>query len=241
MKSEKKLNVSPQKKPVFQYSVFENKHFDEALNLIAKTFSQGEPMTSYLGISEQEFADFAKPMIEKTVACGLGIVALDANNVVACTAVEDMADPAHIDISKLTPKFAPILGVLETLGDRFFAGKQFNKNHLAHLFMTAVDPAYQGNGLSKEINLRSIEQAKNKNYDFMCCEFTSAINEKGTVKHLKNNFKLFQSCVYKDFVFDDKKPFEKLEGCANAYIWALRNNVDLQYTNEKHESLVMKI
>jgi len=212
----------------YQYHILKNEHYDQAVNLISQAFCEYEPMTKYLGITPIAFIPFAKLLIQKAIKDGLSIVALDNDQIVACTIVEDIADPLNIDID-IDPRFNIIFSLLEHLGSDFLSERAMYKWHIAHLFITAVDKKYHGKGLSRKINFESIRLATEKNFDFMCCEFTHHYNEKGTVNHLKNSKLLMRSCKYSDFVFEGRKPFEHLDGSACAYIWELREGAKLRY------------
>lgn len=212
----------------YRYEVLNKEHYDQAVNVIADSFCEYEPMTKYLGITPIEFTPFARMIVTKAIQDGLSIVALDNNKVAACTIVEDIANPLNIAIDA-DPRFKMIIALFDNLGSDFFNERAMYKGHIAHLFMTAVDKDYHGQGLSRKINFESIRLARERNFDFMCCEFTHDFNEKGTVNQLKNNKLLIRSQQYKDFIFNGIKPFENLEGCASAYIWELREGAKLRY------------
>ncbi len=212
----------------YQYVILNDSHAEQCVSLISKTFCLDEPMTKYLKISYDQFVPFAKLMVEKAIHDGLSMVALDNNLVVACTIVEDMADPLDININ-IDPKFNIIFSFLEHLGRDFFNERIVKKGHIAHLFITAVDKNYHGQGLSKKINFESICLAEKQGFDFMCCEFTHAYNEKGTLKNIENSRLLIHSSQYHEFIFEGKKPFENLSGHASAYIWELRDGAKLHY------------
>jgi EAL domain-containing protein (putative c-di-GMP-specific phosphodiesterase class I) len=212
----------------YHYDVLKNEHYHQAVNVITNAFCEDEPMTKHLGITAAEFVPFAKIMVDKAVQNGLSMVAIDNNEVIACTIVEDMADPLNITAS-IDPRFKIIFSLLEQLGSEFFRERAMYKGHIAHLFITAVNKQYHGQGLSRKINFESIRLAKERNFDFMCCKFTHDYNEKGTVNHLRNSKLLIRSCKYNEFVFNGSKPFQNLDGSASAYIWELREGAKLRY------------
>jgi len=212
----------------YHAEILNKNHFIQVVNLITHAFCDHEPMTKYLGIAYEEFIPFAELMVQKAIQDQLSVVILDKKKVIACSIVEDIADPLDIS-TDIDPRFKFIFTLLEHLGTDFFTEKHFSKGHLSHLFITAVHEQYHGQGLSRKINFESIKLARERAYDFMCCEFTHHYNEHGTIKNLENGSFLINRCRYKDFVFDNKKPFESLEGEASAFIWELRPQARLQY------------
>lgn len=218
----------------YRSEIMQEQHRDEAIKVITHAFCDFEPMTQYLGITYQDFLPFGKLMVEKAILDKLSIVVMEEDKLIACSIVEDIADPLDITID-IDPRFKIIFSLLEYLGEDFFKEKHFEKGHLAHLFITAVEKNYFGKGLSRKVNLDSIHHARKRGYDFMCCEFTHYFNEKGTVKHLKHGGIHFKAHMYKDYVYEGKKPFEKLDHYASSYVWKLHPDAELHYhlKNEK--------
>jgi hypothetical protein len=217
---------------VYHSDILQETHRDQAVKVITHTFCDYEPMTKYLGISSQHFLPFGELMVDKAIKDNLSIVVTDKSKVVACSIVEDIADPLEINID-IDPRFKIIFSLLEHLGEDFFREKHFEKGHLAHLFITAVKENYFGKGLSRKVNLDSVHLAKKRGYDFMCCEFTHYLNEKGTVKHLEHGHTNNRTCLYKDYVYEGKKPFANLDGYASSYVWKLCTDAELRYHLKK--------
>ena len=210
------------------FEIMTNHHYDQAVALITQSFCEYEPMTQYLKLSPVAFTPFAESIVKAAIKDGLSMVALHQNQMIACTIVEDLADPADLN-NVFDPKFKIIFNLLENLGKDFFSKKSFEKGHIAHLFITAVHKDYFGRGLSRMINFQTMNLAKQKEFDFMYCEFTHAFNEKGTVKYIQSNKFRIKSINYQDFIFEGKRPFEHLPGGANAYIWELHDGARLNY------------
>lgn len=213
---------------MFISQIMQEQHRDQAIKLISHVFCKYEPMTQYLGISYEDFLPFGTLMVDKAIKDKLSIVVMENDKVVACSIVEDIADPLNINID-IDPRFKIIFSLLEHLGEEFFREKNFEKGHLAHLFITAVEEKYFGKGLSRKVNLDSIHHARKCGYDFMCCEFTNYFNEKGTVKHLEHGGIHFKSRIYKDYVYEGKNPFEGLDHHASSYVWKLHRDAELRY------------
>lgn len=211
----------------YPFDILQARHVPDVIALFTHTFCAYEPMTKYLGIEEPAFRPFAERVVTKAAKDGLSLVAMDGNKVIACAIVEDAADPLQLSATEIDPGFKYIFALLEQLSSAYLQGKEIGKNQLAHLFITAIDEHYQGKGLSKKINTRASALAQQKKFDLMICEFTNAFNEKGTLKELKNNRFLINTCLYNTFVYEGRKPFETLEGSANAYLWELREGAQL--------------
>src|SRR3990167_4873472 len=81
--------------------ILQNQHLDQAIKLITQVFCQCEPMTHYLNIPYNEFIPFATQVVEKAIREGFSMGLTVCNKLIACTIIEDMADPfsSTIDIS----------------------------------------------------------------------------------------------------------------------------------------------
>lgn len=222
----------------FQYKVLDKQYKDAAIAVMTESFCDYEPMTKFINVTYDEFSPFAEIVVEKAIEDKLSIVALDGKRVVACTAVEDLVDPAPIDLSKLTPKFNYIFGLLESISGSFFQNKQIDKNIVSHLFITAVHPDYHRQGLSRQINFQSMKLAIQRNFDFMLSELTNWYNEKGLLKYMDTDKKLLGKAVYHDYQQEGKQPFKGLSGEAHSYIWQLRDNLYLPYKDESGEQKI---
>lgn len=212
----------------YQYVIPENKHIPLIAQMFTKSFCTSEPMTQYLAMDQKKYLQFATNVAENAVADGLSIIALDQDKVVACALVEDFAAMHEIN-SQFDPNFRYILALLEQLGEDFFKDKQFQKNYIAHLFITAVDEKYRRQGLSTQINFRAMNLVASKGFEFVYCELTNIYNEYGIVHHLKNQPRLIGACTYQDFHVDDLQPFKNLPGGARSYLWEINQATHLNY------------
>ncbi len=221
-----------------EYKLFTIDYIDKVVDVFTQTFCRSEPMTHYLHMDEEKYHKFAYAVAKKAVEDQLSVIALEDNKVIAFALVEDLASPG--DIPDFDPKFSFILGLLDKLGGNYFQNKQFPLGHVAHLFITAVDENHRGKRLSTQVNFQAMDIAAQRGFDFMYCEFTNYINEKGTVPHLQNRKKLIGSQEYEEFILEDRKPFDHLEYSANSYLWEIRRNAILKYKNQEkiiHEKL----
>lgn len=213
----------------FQYEIASPHHQEAIVKIFTNAFCQSEPMTRYLGIAPKSFIAFSEAVTANAIQDQFSIVALDQDKVIACALVEDFAN-MHDAPTDFDPNFKYILRLLENLGVNFFRDKKFDKNKIAHLFITAVDQNYRKRGLSTQVNFQAMNLALQNGFDFMYSELTNIYNEKGVFNHLtKNPRRLVGACDYNEFQFEGFKPFPHLKGYAHGYLWELRENAKLTY------------
>lgn len=212
----------------YQCDVLQSQHAEEVIKLITESFCHFEPMTRHLKINIPEFTPLAMMIAEKAVLDKSSIVALQNNEVVACSIVEDITDPLNITMH-LDSRFKYIFSLMDQLGNTFFEDRDFAANQIAHLFVTAVNKNHMGKHLSTLVNAESMRLALKNNFSFMYSEFSNLHKEQGTLNHLENASLLVSECSYPDFVFNNEKPFAELKGSACAYIWELKKGAKLYY------------
>lgn len=222
----------------FQYHILDNSRRDDVIAMMTQSFCDHEPMTKFINVTYDEFTPFAETIVEKAIIDKLSIVALKDNRVVACTVVEDLVDPAPLDLSVLTPKFKYIFNLLETISSPFFSDKVLSKNQVAHLFITSVHPDYYGKGLSRQVNFQSMKVADSRKYPFMLSELTNWYNEKGLIKYLEHPKRLLGTSVYNDYSLEGVYPFKGLAGSANSYLWALRKDAAIECDSQEGRRII---
>lgn len=214
----------------YDYQIFTADYLDDVVRVFTETFCTSEPMTHYLQMDKEKYTKFARAVALQAIKDQLSVIALHKGKVVAFALVEDIAKPG--ELPDFDPKFNFILGLLDKLGKHYFNNKQFAPRHIAHLFITAVAEKYRNQKLSTQVNFHAMDLAAHQGFDFMYCEFTNYINEKGTIPHLQNPKKLIGAEEYKKFTLDRQKPFERLEYGANSYLWEVHENAILQYRTD---------
>lgn len=218
----------------FQYEVASRRHKKGIIKVFTDAFCEAEPMTRYLKVDPKRFKSFTKEVTENAIRDQLSIVALDKGKVIACTLLEDFA--AMHDVPTMFDKnFKYIISLLETLGGDFFINKKFEKNNVAHLFITAVAKEYRHKGISTQVNFRAMNLAAQRGFKFVYSELTNVFNERGIFNYMINNHKrLLGACDYKDFEIDGVKPFSHLKGYAHGYLWEIHEGSPLTYAvNDK--------
>lgn len=215
----------------YKYEILRPEHIKRVVEMFTVNFCDHEPMTRYVDMPYEGFSRFANAVTSKAAVDGLSVVAMDGDMVIACALVEDVANPLPMDF-EVEPKFGPIFSLLEYIGNDLLKDRTFKPNQIAHLFITAVDKTYQRQGLSRQVNFRAMALAVDRGYTFMLSELTNYYNERGILPHLRYNKLRVGSQIYKDFIFENAKPFANLEGGANSWLWELRKNPSLEYEQD---------
>lgn len=193
---------------------------EEATQCIAKTFSNGEPMTSLLNISEEEFTYFANIFIRKTAAEGLSVVArnVHTNQFVGCIICEDYVTELPEGIEKISPSFNPIIELLETLGNLYRAEHAMSPGEIYHLFMGGVYPQYAGSGVAMSMSTFIEKYAREKGYRKSIGEVTGPISQHVYIKQL--GYKPLYEVKYEDFLFEDNRVFKNITACESCVLIA---------------------
>lgn len=205
-----------EKGPGFPYyvTILKAEHIPEVQEIFAKAFCNGEPLTRCLNIQYDDFKDFALDVATKAAEDGLSVVALnESGQVIGCTIGEDFADP--VVPSNHYPKLLPIFTFLEELC-RPFAARKYKKNGVYHIWITAVKDEYRGTKLSFLLNNACVNRGIEKQFRYIYCEFTSAVNE-NIMKFYPENVKI-NTLSFQDFEYEGQKPFAQLEGAAAGYV-----------------------
>lgn len=203
-------------------SILKKEHIKEVAELFTNTFCHGEPLCKHLGISTDDFKPYALEVAEKAAADQLSVVSLNKEGqLIGCVIAEDIVNPAKTREYKM---LRPIHQLLKTLSKPFI-DKQYKKNSIVHIWVSAVDEEQQGLGLSTILNNACVALALQHGFSYVLAEFTSTVNE----RHM-NRFPEYMKCElkFKDFLLDGKRPFATLDGIASAYICSAAPHVRLE-------------
>ncbi len=205
--------------PYFQFQLFTEPYLEQVVDVFTRAFCLFEPMTAYLKMDMTLYKNFARIVAENAVQDQLSVIALQEGKVAAIALVEDLARPC--DIPDFDPKFKNILALLDRLGKDYFSKRTIKPLEISHLFITAVDEKFRRQNLSTQVNFQAMNISSRAGFKEMYCEFTHPYNEQGVIPHLKMPYTLIGAQVYKDFVFQNKKPFAQLSGGAKSYLWQI--------------------
>ena len=199
-------------------SVLAEQDVEEAVACISRTFSQGEPMTSLLNISHQDFTYFARIFIEKAAKEGLSVIARDAvnNQLIGAVICEDYVTDLPEGVENISPLFNPILELLEKLGADYRAKYQIQAGEIFHLFMGGVYKEYAGYGIAAQMTEFIEKIAREKGYKGAVGEVTGPISQHVYINHL--GFQPLYEVSYADFIFEGKNIFQEITACESCVL-----------------------
>lgn len=202
-------------------SILKPEHVQEVVEVFTKDFCDNEPLCKHLNIAYDDFRQYAQELVEKAAMEELSVVQLNAEgHIMGCVIAEDIVNPIK---TCEYPFLRPIKMLLKTLSMPF-TEKNYKRNSIVHIFVTAVAEETQGVGLSVILNNACVALALHHGFSYVFAEFTNVVNE----RHM-NRFPDYMKCElkFKDFLLDGKRPFAGLEGAACAYICSAAPHIRL--------------
>ena len=98
------------------YSVAKAADVEEMVRLLATVFSESEPPAVAMGLSVRDLEQFLQLLAPRAIADGLTVLARsgDTGKLAGVLLTDDFASPPALDLGQISPKFLPILSMLET-------------------------------------------------------------------------------------------------------------------------------
>jgi len=192
------------------YAVAKPSDAEEVIRLLAPVFSQSEPPAVAMGLSMGEFEDFLRLFAPGDIAQELTIVARsgDTGKLAGVLLTDDFALPPKLDVSQISPKFLPILSMLETLDEQFRRGKAISAGEYLHLFMLAVDGQFAGRGIAQGMVAACLENGLCKAYRGAVTEATGKVSQR---VFRKQGFGDRFSVAYQDFRYENRLVFAAIQ------------------------------
>ena len=210
--------VLPQK---ITLEVLGPQHINGATACIASTFAAGEPMSQHLGITQDEFIQFARLFIEKTAREGLSVVALDEEQrVIGATIAEDYVTEPPAGLEAISEKFTPVFALLESLGERYVASQGVTSGTHYHIFMCGVYQQYANRRLAQKLNRFAQDMARERGFKAAVCEATGRISQFVSVNQL--GFDYVDEINYQDFLLDGEAVFAGITSVDSCILYERR-------------------
>lgn len=128
-----------------QYSLLTDADIEGAVACLCEAFPR-EPMTRLCGISAREFEPFARTFCRQAPLDGFSLIARDlaTRAVIGCQVSEDYTASPALDMAEISPRFLPILALLEQLDKTYQSNHQSKRGEVFHLNLGAVQASHEG-------------------------------------------------------------------------------------------------
>jgi ribosomal protein S18 acetylase RimI-like enzyme len=191
------------------YSVLEPADIDDMVELLAQAFPHRDPPAIAVELTIEDFRQLVRVFSPTALHDGLTIVARDESSgkILGALLAEDFSSSEPDETSQLSPKFAPIFGILEELVSGYVAGRQIGSGSAVHIFLLGVSEAAAGKGVAKSLVTACLENAKKKGYSLAITEATNLVSQ-----HIfrKLGFRQQGHGSYESFEYEGRNVFRSI-------------------------------
>jgi ribosomal protein S18 acetylase RimI-like enzyme len=151
----------------------------DAVSLVARAFSEDEPMSVAVGVTVAEMEQLLLPAAEQIVADGLTVVARDTQTgeMAGVLVTDDFAAPLPLGAAGASPKFDPIFALLERLDEEYRQDRSVSRGEYLHLFMLATEARYRGRGVAGRLVRACLENGERLRYRQALTEATGVVSQ----------------------------------------------------------------
>ena len=177
-------------------------HLDQAIEVLAHSMTGYEPVSTYFGLSKDDWREFAKLFCEKAVKEKAGHVAVEeaTGKVCSLTVAEDVKSEQP-DTSQLSnPMWASVFEFIDKVEEDAWASEHWEKGQVWHHFLSGTHPDYRGASINPEVKRANIAYAQKLGYEKVILEATSVQNH-NAIKKL--GFKVDHEVPYRSFQTKD--------------------------------------
>lgn len=191
------------------YDVANPSDSDDIVCLLARVFIESEPPAVAMALSLDEMKQFLQLVVPNVIPDELTVIARSSGTreFAGVLLTDDFASRPDLDISQISPKFSPILSMLEKLDEQFRKGRTVSPGNYLHLFMLGVEGRFAGQGIGQGLIKACIDNGSRKGYRKALTEATGKVSQ-----HIfrKNGFANRFSVLYRDFLYENKVVFASI-------------------------------
>lgn len=192
------------------YELMMLKDVEDAVECLAETFVDSEPITRALGITVADFRVFANFFCQNAVKEELSVIARDQNTgkMMGCLISEDLVTRLPQNLETSFPKFAPIISLMRKMDKDYIYKNNVDKNEVMHEFLLGVYPEWQGRHIGENLIICSMIQGRVMNYRGAIAEIGNPVTMH--MHEETRGFYVVGDVKYKDFVYDHSKVFKDI-------------------------------
>lgn len=191
------------------YDVARLSDSDDIIFLLSNVFSEAEPPAVAMGLSFGEMEQFLRLIVPNIIPCGLTVISRSriTGKLAGVLLTDDFTSPPALDPGRTSPKFLPILAMLETLDASFRGRRDISPGEYLHLFMLAVAPEFAGRGIAQGLVRACLDNGLRRGYRSALTEATGRVSQ-----HVfrKSGFADRFSVSYQEFVYENKAVFASI-------------------------------
>ena len=196
-----------------RYEIFDLNSLDRMANVVARAFTQFDPMAIAQNLSLGEFADYIKLLGEWAEGEKLTVIARDksSDEVVGAVIAGDFASSSPLDpenCASISPKFEPIVELLESLEAQYNQGKRIRAGEYLYVYMLAVSPDYQRQKIAQNLIQICLDNGIEKGFTRA---FTEAANSVSQHIFKKLDFQPRHEIFYSEFTYKGVPVFANIE------------------------------
>ena len=196
------------------YEIFNLNDLDRVADVVARAFTNSDPMAIAQQLSVNDFADYIKLLGVWADKQQLTIVAKDklANEIAGVVLAGDFAADSPLtpeNSEHISDKFEPIVELLESLETQYKHGKQIRTGEYLHIYMLAVSPKHQRKQIAQNSIQICLDNGVARGFGWAITEAANSISQ-----HIfkKLDFQPRYTISYKDFTHRDIPVFANIEG-----------------------------
>jgi ribosomal protein S18 acetylase RimI-like enzyme len=185
----------------------QKKDLEKVSFLLSESFTTREPITLAMNFSVEEHLPHSKSLVTTAIQDGLSFVCEDVSKkeIVGYVLSEDFSR-VHDFSHPFSPKYPPIVGLLEELSQEF--QKDCGEpGQVIHLLMLGVAPSHLKRGIGAHLAKKSLENSKAKGFKVAVAEATSIHSQK-IFESL--GFQIKKEIFYRDYMFKGSRPFAEI-------------------------------
>lgn len=171
----------------------------------------GEVMANHLEIFPIDYYSYSEFVCSKALKDKLSYLACDraTQEVVGFLIAEPLATAPAYSQFKISPKFEPLIAILEYLDAEYLELRSGRVEDTLHLYMLGVNDNFRGTGIGQSLVQAMIEEAQKLGYRRIIAEATGF----GSQKILRElGFSLSLQVAYADFSWQGHRSFTSMPG-----------------------------
>ena len=196
------------------YEIFDLNSLNSMADVVAEAFTQFDPMAIAQNLSLNEFADYIRLLGKWAEKDRLTIIAKDSltNEVAGAVLAGDFASDSPLtpdNSDNISPKFEPIVELLESLETQYKQNKQIRVGEYLHIYMLAVSPDYQRQKIAQNLIQICLNNGIEQGFT---CALTEAANSVSQHIFRKLGFQPCHEIFYPEFNYQGVPVFANIRG-----------------------------